>query len=78
MNKMWNACKAHHQILENGGIYFVQYTGQIFLSFDELHLLIISVFNTTGNVMYFHSKESTRVQNFLVLTCTFITFCHKY
>ena len=31
----------------------MQYTGQIFPAFDELYLLIISVFNTTGNVMYF-------------------------
>ena len=45
-------------------------------AFDELYLLIISVFNTTGNVMCFPSQESARVQNFLVLT--FITFCHKY
>ena len=53
--KIWSAGKAHHQILENGGTYFVQYTGQIFSSFDKLYLLIISVFNTTGNVMYFPS-----------------------
>ena len=51
-------------------------TGQIFHAFDELYLLIISVFNTTGNVIWFPSQESTRVENFLVLT--FITFCHKY
>ena len=76
MNKIQSAGKAHHQMLEKGGTYTVQYAGQIFHAFDELYLLIISVFNTTGNVMCFPSQESTRVQNFLVLT--FITFCHKY
>ena len=55
MNKIWSAGKAHHQVLEKGGTYFVQYAGQIFPAFDELYLLIISVFNTTGNVMYFPS-----------------------
>ena len=53
--EIWSAGKEHHQVLEKGGTYFVQYTGQIFPSFDELYLLIISVFNTTGNVMYFPS-----------------------
>ena len=33
----------------------VKYTGQIFPAFDELYLLIISVFDTTGNVMNFPS-----------------------
>ena len=28
-------------------------TGSIFPAFDGLYLLIIPVFNTTGNVMYF-------------------------
>ena len=51
----WRAGKARHQVLEKGATYFVQYTGQIFPAFDELYLLIISVFNTTGNVMYFPS-----------------------
>ena len=55
MNKILSAGKAHHQVLEKGGTYFVQYTGQIFPAFDELYLLIIPVFNTTGNVMYFPS-----------------------
>ena len=55
MNEIWSAGKEHHQVLEKGGTYFVQYTGQIFPSFDEQYLLIISVFNTTGNVMYFPS-----------------------
>ena len=55
MNEMWSAGKEHHKILEKGGTYFVQYNGQIFSSFDELYLFIISVFNTTGNVMYFPS-----------------------
>ena len=55
MNKIWSANKVHHQVLEKGGTSFVQYTGQIFPVFDELYLLIISVFNTTGNVMYFPS-----------------------
>ena len=50
-----SAGKAHHQVLEKGGTCFVQYTGQIFPAFDELYLLMISVFNTTGNVMYFPS-----------------------
>ena len=64
MNKIWSASKAHHQVFEKGGTYFVQYTGQIFSvqytgqifpAFDQLYLLILSVFNTTGNVMYFPS-----------------------
>ena len=55
MNEIWSAGNEHHQVLEKGGTYFVLYTGQIFPSFDELYLLIISVFNTTGNVMYFPS-----------------------
>ena len=33
----------------------VKYTGQIFPAFDELYMLIISVFNTTGNVINFPS-----------------------
>ena len=45
--KIWCAGKAHHQI--------VKYTGLIFPAFDELYLPIISVFNTTGNVMNFLS-----------------------
>ena len=55
MNEIWSAGKEHHRVLEKRGTYFVQYTGQIFPSFDELYLLIIFVFNTTGNVMYFPS-----------------------
>ena len=54
-HKIWSAGKAHHQVLENVGTYFVQYTGHIFPAFNELYLLIISVFNTIGNVMYFPS-----------------------
>ena len=34
---------------------YCKYTGLIFPAFDELYLLIISVFNTAGNVMYFPS-----------------------
>ena len=58
MNKIQSAGKAHHQMLEKGGtctLYNTQYTGQIFHAFDELYLLIVSVFNTTGNVMCFPS-----------------------
>ena len=55
MNRILSASKAHNQVLEKGGTYFVQYTGQIFPAFDELYLLIMSVFNTTGNGMYFPS-----------------------
>ena len=40
MNEIWSAGKEHHEVLEKGGTYFVQYTGQIFPSFDELYLLI--------------------------------------
>ena len=47
--------KAHHQVLEKGQALIVPYTGSIFPAFDELYLLIIPVFNTTGNVMYFPS-----------------------
>ena len=36
-------------------VLIVKYTVQIFPAFDELYLLIISVFNTTANVMYFIS-----------------------
>ena len=57
MNEIWSAGKEHHQVLEKGGTYFVQYTGQMFPSFDELYLVIISAFNTTGNVMYFPVKS---------------------
>ena len=53
MNKIWSAGKTNHQVLEKEGTYFVQYTGQIFPASDELYLLIISVLNTTGNVMCF-------------------------
>ena len=52
--KIWSTGKAHHQVLEKGAL-IVKYTGQIFPAFDELYLLIISVFNTTGNVMNFLS-----------------------
>ena len=38
-----------------GQALIVPYTGLIFPAFDELYLLIIPVFNTTGNVMYFPS-----------------------
>ena len=51
MNKIQSAGKAHHQMLEKGGTYNCTITGMIFNAFDELYLLIISVFNTTGNVM---------------------------
>ena len=54
MNKIWSAGKAHRQVLEKGGTYFVQYIDQIFSSLDELYLLIISVLNTTGNVIYMY------------------------
>ena len=43
MNKIWSAGKAHHQVLEKGGIYFVQYTDQIFPALDELYLLNINI-----------------------------------
>ena len=36
MNKIRSASKAHHQVLEKEGTYFVQYTGQIFSAFDEV------------------------------------------
>ena len=55
MNKIWSAGKAHHQVLEKGQALIVPYTGSIFPAFDGLYLLIIPVFNTTGNVMYFLS-----------------------
>ena len=55
MNKIRSAGKAHHQVLEKGQALIVQYIGSIFPAFDELYLLIIPVFNTTGNVMYFPS-----------------------
>ena len=55
MNKIWSAGKAHHQVLEKGEALIVQYNGLIFPAFDKLYLLIIPVFNTTGNVMYFPS-----------------------
>ena len=53
MNKIQSAGKAHHQMLEKGGTWYIHctITGQIFHAFDELYLPIISVFNTTGNVM---------------------------
>ena len=56
-NKIWSAGKAHHQFcfLKKGQALIVQYTGSIFPASDELYLLIIPVFNTTGNVMYFPS-----------------------
>ena len=52
---VWSAGKAHHQVLEKGQALIVQYSGSIFPAFDELYLLIIPVFNTIGNVMYFPS-----------------------
>ena len=54
MNKIQSAGKAHHQMLENWkreALIHCTITGQICNAFDELYLLIISVFNTTGNVM---------------------------
>ena len=53
--KIWSAGKPHHQVLEKGRTYLIQYTGQIFPAFSELYLLII--FSTTGNVMYFPVKS---------------------
>ena len=55
MSKISSAGKAHYQVLEKGQALIVQYTGSIFPVFDELYLLIIPVFITTGNVMYFLS-----------------------
>ena len=40
---------------KGSGTNIVPYTGSIFPAFDELYLLIIPVFNTTGHVMYFPS-----------------------
>ena len=51
MNKIQSAGKAHHQMLEREALIHCTITGQIFNAFDELYLLIISVFNTTENVM---------------------------
>ena len=67
MNKIWSASKAHHQVLEKGGTYFIQYTGQIFPAFDELYLLIISVFNTTGMLCTFPVKSPPGCKIFLYL-----------
>ena len=69
MNKIWSTSKAHHQVLEKGGTYFVQYTGQIFPAFDELYLLIISVFNTTGNV---YALSQLRVHQGAKFPCSYI------
>ena len=51
MNKIQSAGKAHHQMLEKGGTYTLYNNWPDINAFDELYLLIISVFNTTGNVM---------------------------
>ena len=71
MNKIWSASKAHHQVLEKGGTYFVQYTGQMFPAFDELYLLIISVSNTTYNWKCYVLSQ-LRVHQGAKFPCTYI------
>ena len=65
---IWSAGKAHHQVLEKGGTYLLQYTAQIFPDVDALYLLIISIFNTTEMLC----TSQLRVHQGAKFPCTYI------